>query len=309
MTQTWKRNLKFCVVFAGLLLLLNIYSTAQSDDSIISGNPVNLYGGKPMVENEFTVGGRKLKVIQPLYGGKRIDERALYNPHLEEAFNYMDKPLFSPNPYSMPRLIEPRIYNPQNMIRDTYTPSVPSYIPWMEYPLPVQEKCSSYIPKKPEEKTSVSPIIPALVSAINNLYRSNEEFSDTRRLTLDGWYGNIRGTAGKSGSFSFHNTQGESVSGTYYVSGSRINFNINHYEKGKSNYWWGNSSQWGTGSSLNIRSNSVSLTGSSSSFGNTNRYQFNAPDKNYEVEIRDTSKSSQSIRVKDNNDIQYGYIN
>ncbi len=306
MYQIWKRKVRFWVVFMGLLLFINIYATAQFDNGNGSGNSINLYGGKPLLDDQITVGGRKFKDIQPQYGGKRIDERALYNPHLEEAFNYMGKPLFSPNPYSSPRFIKPRIYNPQNMGGNTYVPLQASP---PEYFVPIQEKSPQHISQKQKEATSVSPIIPALVSTINNLYKDNEEFSDTRRLTLDGWYGNIRGMTGKSGSFSFHNTQGENVSGTYYVSGSRINFNINHYEKGKSNYWWGNSSQWGTGSSLNLRGNSVSLTGSSSTYGNTDRYRFTTPDQNYEVEIRNTNQSSQSIRVKDNEDTLYGYIN
>lgn len=141
------------------------------------------------------------------------------------------------------------------------------------------------------------------------MYKDNEEFSDTRRLTPDGWYGNIREMTGKSGTFSFYNAQGESVSGIYYVSDSRINFNINYYDKGKSTYCWGNSSLRGTGSSLTLWGNSVSLTGSSSTYGNTERYRFATPEQSYEVEIRNTNKSSQSIRVKDNKDTLCGYIN
>lgn len=98
------------------------------------------------------MGGQKFKNIQPQYGGKRIDERALYNPHLEEAFNYMDKPLFSPNPYSSLRLIEPITYNPQNIGRNDY---VTLLVPPPEYLLPVQEISPQHTSQKQKETISV----------------------------------------------------------------------------------------------------------------------------------------------------------
>lgn len=296
----------------GVLLFINTSLLAQMYEDDTSENYPGLYGGKPLSENQLTVGGRRLKNIQPQYGGKRIDERALYNPHLEEAFDYMGKPIFSPNPYSYPRLINPYIYNSQTIKEQHLSTSLTS-IPDRSLDYSVSQTNNVPISQKPHKETaSISPIIPALIGAIDAMSRENkgekESFSRSKRLSLDGWYGDIRTTSGKSGSFSFRNTGGETVSGTYYMTGSRINFNINHYKAGKSEYWQGNSSQWGSSSNINVRSSIGSITGSSSYFGNSYLYRFNTPDPNYEVEIRNTHKDSQSIRVKGDNSYQYGYI-
>lgn len=295
----------------GVFLFVNTSLFAQMDENNLSENYPNLYGSRPLLDNQFTVGGRKLKNIQPQYGGKRIDERALYNPRLDEAFDDMGKPLYSPNPYSYPRLVNPYVYNPQMI---TEQPPITSFAPYRAPNYPISPESSASVSQKQQKETvSISPIIPAIIGAIDAMYRENknekEGFSGSKQLSLDGWYGDIRAISTQSGRFSFRNTNGETVSGTYSIIGSRINFNINHYGKEKTEYWAGSSYQLGSGSNINVRSNIGSITGSSSSFGDNYRYQFNTPNPNYEVEIRNTSKTSQSIRVKGDNNYQYGYIN
>jgi len=300
-----------CSLNIGVFLFINTSLLAQMYENNLSENYSNLYGGRTLLDNQFTVGGRKLKNIQPQYGGQRIDEKALYNPHLDDAFDYMGKPLFSPNPYSYPRLVNPYIYNPQTRIEQ---PTITSFNPYVGSNYPISPQSNVSVSQKQQKETaSISPIIPAIIGAIDAMYRENKDekegFSGYKRLSLDGWYGDIRATSKQSGRFSFRNTSGETVSGTYSMVGSRINFNINHYGKEKTEYWEGSSYQWGSGSNINVRSSIGSITGSSSSFGDSYRYRFNTPNPNYEVEIRDTSKTSQSIRVRGNNIYQYGYIN
>jgi len=295
----------------GVFLFINTSLLAQMYENNLSENYPNLYGSRPLLDDQFTVGGRKLKNIQPQYGGQRIDERALYNPRLDEAFDYMGKPLFSPNPYSYPRLVNPYIYNPQTIIEQ---PPITSFNPYVGSNYPISPQRNVPVSQRQQKETaSISPIIPALIGAIDAMYRENKDekegFFGSKRLSLNGWYGDIRATSKQSGRFSFRNTNGETVSGTYSMLGSRINFNINHYGKEKTEYWQGSSYQWGSGSNINVRSRIGSITGSSSFFGDSYRYRFNTPNPNYEVEIRDTSKTSQSIRVRGDNSYQYGYIN
>lgn len=292
----------------GLLFLPFVSTFAQVQDYGTSGKSANLYGGKALFHDQLTVGGRKVNNIQPQYGGKKINEQALYNPYLEETFRYMGKPLFSPNPYSHLQIITPPLYN-QTSTDESFIPIYTTGTPI--YPLPIQKiDNTSTVQKQRKETISVSPIIPALIGTIDALYRGEKDGKESKRLSLGNWYGTIRWTQSKSGNFSLHNGQGESISGNFYVSGSKINFNMNYYESGKSGYWQGSSSIWGTGSSLNLRSNIGSITGSSSSYGDIYRYRFSSPDKSYEVDIRDMGKTSHSIRVKENsNTLQYGYIN
>ncbi|GEM_PF-1399200 len=332
MDKKWIKKNHFCSLLTASILLLSISLSAQwqgfeTNDNATSynihnnalttwqgfeanDNATSLYGGKPLIDEQFTVGGRKIKNIQPLYGGKKIDEQSLYNPYLEETFNYIGKPLFSPNPYSHPLMINPYRYNRQTETRKVYNPSV---LPKQRDYFPVQKRESISLPRKQqEEKPSLSPIIPTLIGAIDALYQGKKEEDDisgSKRLSLNGWYGDIQFSTGNSGRFSFRNTKGESVSGTYYVSGSRINYNINHYEKGTNNYWRGSSSQLGSSRNVSIHGNYDSISGMSTSYGDTYRYRLTAPLQSYEVEIRDTDKTSQYIRVKgDNIPTQYGYI-
>ncbi|HOK08474.1 MAG TPA: hypothetical protein PLT82_03165 [Candidatus Hydrogenedens sp.] len=298
-----------CSLSIGLFLFLSTSVFAQMYNSNPSKNALDLYGGKVLSGDQLTVGGRKLKNIQPHYGGQKIDEQALYNPYLEEAFSIMGKPLLTPNPYSYPRLIQPHVYNQEPLNRNTYVPP----LTFERYYAPKKDSLSALKANK-RETASFSPIISALVGVIDALYHGKksekEGISGVKRLSLSGWYGNIQTRQGQSGSFNFRNTNGETVSGTYYMSGSQIRFNIDCYSSGNNEYWQGSSNQWGSGSSINIRGKSGSITGSSSSFGDDMyRYRFNAPDRVYDVEIRNTSKSSQTIRVTGNNTTHCGYIN
>ncbi len=229
-------------IFGCFLILVGLFIQLLSEAQY--QNSGTLYGGKLLSDDQFTLGGRRLNSYQPQYGGKRIDEQSLYNPYLEDAFQYMGKPLYSPNPYSYPRLITPYYYNPKPSENVNYPMSSPrqtSYQPIEEKSLP-SNTSNTYQKREKEESSFSTPfIIPTIVASIEALYRGGE-FKGTKRLSLSGWYGDIRSSSGNSGNFNLRNTNGESIYGSYSVSGSRISYNITHYDKGKSNLWYGDSS-------------------------------------------------------------------
>ncbi|MGC8845447.1 MAG: hypothetical protein ACP5QY_06335, partial [Candidatus Hydrogenedens sp.] len=201
-------------------LFTNISLLAQKYENNLSGNYSNLYGGRPLKNSQITIGGRKLSDFQPKYGGQKMDEQAVYNPQLNETFNYIGKPLFSPNPYSYPRLIDAHIYN-----QETKT-QYPSFAPYQDTHYPVSKKHNASVSQnKQEGKVSISPIIPVVIGAIDAMYRGNkgakERLARTKRLSFDGWSGSIQTISGQSGNFDFRNTNGGTISGSYSVIGSQ----------------------------------------------------------------------------------------
>jgi len=269
------------------------------------------FGGKNLVNNNFTVGGVRVNEIQPRYGGQIVDERDLYNPYLESAFRYMGKPLVShhPPPFSGSREINP---GKQNLTPQTTT----SYQPFVNNaPMSSQDM---QIPNKKntnKESEGLTPIIPVVVGTVDAMFRNSQEeksnnLSKTKRLSLDGWNGYIQRTGNNRGNFHVRSSAGDYISGNFYKSGNHIDYNITHNSKEGFNSWRGDIYQYNSGGSLSFRNSQNLISGSATSYGDTYRYRFNDRKNKYEVEVRDMGKSSQSIRVNENNsNYIYGYAN
>ncbi|HOV31987.1 MAG TPA: hypothetical protein PLX23_01330 [Candidatus Hydrogenedens sp.] len=302
-----KRRFIYRFIILCAVLLISIPTYSQYYNNSQRRGSVS-FGGKRLVNNDFTVGGINANRIQPRYGGQIVDERDLYNPYLEEAFRYMGKPLVlhHPSPFWGNRgtNTDEKIFLPQTL---------PSYR------TPVNNSTTSYskmrVPNNSASKESerLTPIIPTVVGTVDAMFRNSKReesdtISDTKRVSLDGWYGDIRKTGSNSGNFYVRNTNGEYVSGSFYKTRNHIDYNITHNGKEGSNTWRADNYQQNSGGSLYLRSDQNSISGSTTTYGDTYRYRFNDRDNNYEVELRNMGKSSQSIRINENNNNYiYGY--
>lgn len=307
--MTMGKSRIYRLIIFSMLIVISIPAFSQSYINPQRKGAVS-FGGKRLNNSNFTVGGVRTNKIQPSYGGQIVDERDLYNPHLESAFRSRGKPFVShhPPPFSGNR----EISQGEQIL-------IPQPLPYYQTPVnnstvPSQEIGASSNSAS-EESKNLTPIIPAVVGTVDAMFRNSEkEESKTipkrKHLSLDGWYGDIRTTGDNNGNFYVRNTNGEYISGNFYKSGNHINYNITHKGKEGSNSWKGDSYQQNSGGNLYLRSNQNLISGSTTSYGDTYRYRYSDINNKYEVELRDMGKTSQSIRVNENDKKRiYGYAN
>lgn len=272
-----------------------------------------------LFHNSGTVARRPIAGTTHTYGGKVIDKRLLYNPHLEEIFGVP----FYPDTYTYQYYyVPPYGYNSPYLYpsETQYLRSTPGTLSYRPVRPPIHYSSGSISgPKHRQEEARELPIemVPVVASVIDALMREGVNMRDdvsrsrTRFLRVGDWSGNMNFYGTNNGRVSMRNSKGESIQVDFRRIGNTTYYDLNLHSQGEGKNWYGSSNTLGSSGSVRISSSSgTNIRGSLYKSGNSYNYNYDYDSSKLNVKITPFGSSSDRYNVNTfGNKYMSGYLN